>query len=330
LISTDGSSNYKITLDSEIVTSLDSENITSVDFKITLSVKQLSATLKSVRITKKNADLLVSIVEDGSFIIGNDTYRMDINDNSYFDNVKFIDIKYLDSLPLVKPIRMVRPVIADSHPISHAVTCLFLDWTESQLTLVGSDGHRLAVAEVKVNRENKLTNCLIQKPLVDVLLTFDDSNIDVYCDDENYIQFRQNNLILQVAKTHGKFPDYHNILNNPLIKKGYDVKLDVKTLIIINKLINDLIGKKAHLPVIKAEIVNNEFVLIHNDVRYAICDIDDPDCDIKFSINPFYLMSVLDGLDPYTTFRICSFNDKPDKIVIYGDQITYIVMLVNG
>jgi DNA polymerase III subunit beta len=123
-----------------------------------------------------------------------------------------INIK-ISQLEFKKLLKQVEFAMAQQD-IRYYLNGLLLEVNESQLNLVGTDGHRLSFTSTKLNQSYDKTDVILpRKTVVELIKLLDDSldevNIEISAGQVNFA-FNEVRLISKVID--GKFPDYHRVI----------------------------------------------------------------------------------------------------------------------
>jgi len=186
----------------------------------------------------------------------------------------------------------------------------------SNLTFVGTDGHRLATSSSIINKPiNEIPGVIIPKKTINELSkllseNYDEIEIDI---SSNKIVFYIDKLILISKLIDGNFPDYSRVIpkdnNNDLI-------IDRQNLLSAVDRVSTIANEKS--PSIKFKLLKNLVNLssINNENSTATEDIKASyeGNDIEIGFNSRYIMDILDNLEEQEV-KI-SFNDSSSPIII--------------
>jgi len=186
----------------------------------------------------------------------------------------------------------------------------------SNLTFVGTDGHRLAKSTSIINKSiNEIPGVIIPKKTINELsklLSDKNENIDIDIS-SNKIIFYIDKLVLISKLIDGNFPDY-----NRVIPKNNNHHLSINRLSLLSAVdrVSTIANEKS--PSIKFKLLNNLINLssINNENSTATEDIEakyDGD-EIEIGFNSRYIMDILDNLEA-NEIKI-SFNDNSSPIII--------------
>jgi DNA polymerase-3 subunit beta len=106
-----------------------------------------------------------------------------------------------------------------ANDVRYYLTGLLLEIGDGKISLVATDGHRMAVAQHKFESEQEASVIIPRKAVLELskmLTDEDDSNVKVTFD-ENHIQFELNEALVITSKLiDGQFPDWQTVLpTNP-------------------------------------------------------------------------------------------------------------------
>ncbi len=187
---------------------------------------------------------------------------------------------------------------------------------KSNLTFVGTDGHRLATSTTFINKSiNEVPGVIIPKKTINELtklLSEYTENIDIDIS-LNKIIFYIDKLILISKLIDGNFPDY-----NRVIPKNNNNHLTINRLSLLSAVdrVSTIANEKS--PSIKFKLLKNLINLssINNENSTATEDIEanyDGE-EIEIGFNSRYIMDILDNLEA-NEIKI-SFNDNSSPIMI--------------
>jgi DNA polymerase-3 subunit beta len=98
--------------------------------------------------------------------------------------------------------------------VRYYLTGLLLEIGDGKISLVATDGHRMAVAQHQFESEQEASVIIPRKAVMELskMLTDDDSNVKVTFD-ENHIRFELNEALVITSKLiDGQFPDWQGVL----------------------------------------------------------------------------------------------------------------------
>ena len=186
----------------------------------------------------------------------------------------------------------------------------------SNLTFVGTDGHRLATSTSLINKTiNEIPGVIIPKKTINELsklLSENTENIEIDIS-LNKIIFYIDKLILISKLIDGNFPDY-----NRVIPKNNNNHLTINRLNLLSAVdrVSTISNEKS--PSIKFKLLKNLVNLssINNENSTATEDIEASynGDDIEIGFNSRYIMDILDNLEE-NDVKI-SFNDNSSPIII--------------
>jgi len=186
----------------------------------------------------------------------------------------------------------------------------------SNLTFVGTDGHRLATSSSIINKPiNEIPGVIIPKKTINELSkllseNYDEIEIDI---SSNKIIFYIDKLILISKLIDGNFPDYSRVI--PKDNKN-DLIIDRQNLLSAVDRVSTIANEKS--PSIKFKLLKNLVNLssINNENSTATEDIKASyeGNDIEIGFNSRYIMDILDNLEEQEV-KI-SFNDSSSPIII--------------
>ena len=199
----------------------------------------------------------------------------------------------------------------------------------SNLTFVGTDGHRLATSSSKSNNyEVDIPGVIIPKKTIyelSKILADKSTNMDIDIS-SNKIIFYIDNLILISKLIDGNFPDY-----NRVIPKNNNNHLIVKRSILLSAVdrVSTIANEKS--PSIKFKLLENLINLstINNENSTATEDIEAKyeGKEINIGFNSKYIMDILENLEG-EEIKI-SFDDNSTPIIVKehsGSELTYVLM----
>jgi len=101
-----------------------------------------------------------------------------------------------------------------TNDVRYYLTGLLLEIGDGKISLVGTDGHRMAVAQHDFASEKTASVIIPRKAVLELskLLTDSEDNIKVSMDD-NHIRFEFSDSLVMISKLiDGKFPDWHTVI----------------------------------------------------------------------------------------------------------------------
>lgn len=199
----------------------------------------------------------------------------------------------------------------------------------SLLTLVGTDGHRLATSSsVSEKYKNEVPGVIIPKKTINELSRLlsdskDDLEIDI---SSNKIIFYIENLTLISKLIDGNFPDYTKVIpknnTNDLIINRIDLLSAVDRVSTIANEKSPSIKFKLLKNLLNLSTINNENSTATEDIQTNYDGIE-----IEIGFNSRYIMDILDNLTG-EEIKI-SFNDNSTPIIAqekYSSETIYVLM----
>ena len=199
----------------------------------------------------------------------------------------------------------------------------------SILTIVGTDGHRLATSSFNQNQiDSDIPGIIIPKKTINELsklLVDNDKDIEIQIS-SNKIIFYINKLILISKLIDGNFPDYSRVIPN-----NNNNILTINRLNLLSAVDRVSTIANENSPSIKFKLLKNLINLstINNENSTATEDIQAKyeGNEIEIGFNSKYIMDILDNLEG-EEIKI-SFNDNSTPIIAQeqtGSDITYVLM----
>ena len=190
------------------------------------------------------------------------------------------------------------------------------DQSKSNLTFVGTDGHRLALSSSVVNSSiDEIPGVIIPKKTINELSKLLSENTDSIEIDIslNKIIFYIDKLILISKLIDGNFPDYNRVIPK---NNSNNLVIDRQKLLLAVDRVSTIANEKS--PSIKFKLLKNLINLssINNENSTATEDIEanyEGD-EIEIGFNSKYIMEILDNLEE-KNIEI-SFNDNSSPIII--------------
>ena len=186
---------------------------------------------------------------------------------------------------------------------------------KSTITLVGTDGHRLATSNSSnINFSDEIPGVIIPKKTINELSKLlsensDDIEIDI---SSNKIIFYIGNLILISKLIDGNFPDYNRVIPN---NNNHHLIINRPNLLSAVDRVSTIANEKS--PAIKFKLLNNLINLstINNENSMATEDIQATyeGSEIEIGFNSKYIMDMLDNLEG-EEIKI-SFGDNSTPII---------------
>ena len=301
--------------------------------------------------TTLNAQMMFDIIKklpDTSEIefISNDGKLLTIRSNvSKFslsclprDEFPIIETKANDSKKIIVKSQIILDLINKTKfAISNEETRYFLNGLyfniiaeedKSNLTFVGTDGHRLATAGSMIQSSiDEIPGVIIPKKTINELsklLSENNDNIEIDIS-SNKIIFYIDKLILISKLIDGNFPDYNRVIPK---NNNNDLLIDRQNLLSAVDRVSTIANEKS--PSIKFKLLKNLINLssINNENSTATEDIEanyEGD-EIEIGFNARYIMDILDNLEA-KEIKI-SFNDNSSPIVIKEQINTHNVFVL--
>ena len=199
---------------------------------------------------------------------------------------------------------------------------------KSNLTFVGTDGHRLATSSSVIkNSIDEIPGVIIPKKTINELsklLSENNDNIEIDIS-SNKIIFYIDNLILISKLIDGNFPDYNRVIPK---NNNYDLLIDRQNLFSAVDRVRKIANEKS--PSIKFKLLKNLINLssINNENSTATEDIkaNYEGVEIEIGFNARYIMDILDNLESKEV--TISFNDNSSPILIKEKINTYNVFVL--
>jgi DNA polymerase III subunit beta len=187
---------------------------------------------------------------------------------------------------------------------------------KSNLTFVGTDGHRLATSSIVINNSiDEIPGVIIPKKTINELsklLSEKEDNVEIDIS-SNKIVFYIDKLILISKLIDGNFPDYNRVIPK---NNDNDLIIDRQSLLSAVDRVSTIANEKS--PSIKFKLLKNLVNLssINNENSTATEDIKSnyEGSEIEIGFNARYIMDILDNLEEKDV-KI-SFNDNSSPIII--------------
>ncbi len=206
---------------------------------------------------------------------------------------------------------------------------VFNEDTKTEVTLVGTDGHRLAKFSHQIDQKiDQISGVIIPKKTIyelSKLLSDLDEEIEIIIS-SNKIIFLINNLVFVSKLIDGSFPDYKRVIpteNNNIVEINRE-----KLLSAVDR-VSTIANEKS--PVIKFKLIKNILNLntINNENSTATEDLSlDYDGDeFEIGFNSKYIMDIVNNLED----EIISLNFKDESSPILAKEksnskLTYVLM----
>jgi len=198
---------------------------------------------------------------------------------------------------------------------------------EDNLTLVATDGRRLAKAKDKILSLIKTEYKAIvpTKTIQELSRSLgDEKEISVYFDN-NQIGFYFDGITIVSRLIEGEFPDYEQVIPS---EAGTVLKIDRETLLSAMKrtsLMTSHVSQKVRVDLFKNKIVLQGSSAELGEAKEEIA-IEKQDKEMSIAFNPGYLIDVLKNITSEEVLFELTETEKPTAIKVEGLDYIYVVM----
>lgn len=219
------STDFEITMHSEMNANIDNEGI------IIVNAKTLAELIK--RLPEGMLDIAL-IGNELNIECGSGIYKLPVTDRDDYVDIVGIDrdkMFTIESLPMINAIESTLFAVSKD-AVKIAITGILFEANGKELSLIGTDGHRLSVYTVKDIFEKPLSKSVIVPPkALGILknLISDRESFEIGFD-EKRIMFKIDDTEISAKLIEGTYPDYKRVIpsdNNKLLVLEKDILLDV-------------------------------------------------------------------------------------------------------
>ncbi len=219
------STDFEITMHSEMQANIDNEGITIVNAKTLAElIKRLPEGILDLKL--HNNELHIEC--------GTGIYKLPVTDKDDYVDIIGIDrdkMFTIESLPMVNAIENTLFAVSRD-AVKIAITGILFEANGKELSLIGTDGHRLSVYTVKDIFEKTLSKSVIVPPkALSILknLISDKESFEIGFD-EKRIMFKINDTEISAKLIEGTYPDYKRVIpsdNDKLLTVDKNTMLDI-------------------------------------------------------------------------------------------------------
>lgn len=215
-----------------------------------------------------------------------------------------------------------------TNDVRYYLTGLLLDISDNKITLVGTDGHRMAVAQHEFASEQEAKVIIPRKAVLELskLLLDNDSEVTVSFDD-NHIRFELNRGVILTSKLiDGEFPDWQNVLPNNPDKIFIAETRDLKQALSRASILSNEQYKGIRL-IIAPKVLNINAKNSYQEEANEVLEIEYDGEELEIGFNGIY---ILDALNVVSTKMVqFAFSDENSSCLITEedkDDCKFIVM----
>lgn len=182
------------------------------------------------------------------------------------------------------------------------ISGLLLEVEDGRSTMVGTDGHRLALISRPLLKSNApsegKTPYLLPKKILSELLKFmeDDDSVYSFSVKENHFAFIQGKQVIVSRAIDGKFPNYQQV-----IPSGNDVKVPVNKENLLHALKRVALLADEQSKMVRFEIRENSLTLVSDSTELGTATeevvVDYKGEEVLIGLNARYVMEILSVID---------------------------------
>lgn len=203
---------------------------TNIEMEMRIELTQVVQASEDTTITlpaRKLYDLLATLPEDSQLQfeisdhqvllkVGRSRYKLSALDATDFPLIDVSDAENSLSIPQATLASMIKQVefAMAQQDVRYYLNGMLIEMDADQLTLVATDGHRLAkVSTTLTNLSSNKTQIIVPRRTVNELLKALQDTGDVRLTlAKNYLMLSLNNINMTVKLIEGKFPDYQRVI----------------------------------------------------------------------------------------------------------------------
>lgn len=320
--------------------------LTTTDMEIELRASKKIQAQEEARFTifaKDLIDIIRKLTKETivQFVIEETKIYIKVNKNSFELNT--FDAKEFPSLPEVKDseiIHIKRLVLKElientafsmgNQDIRAYLNGLYFEVTKNNIVVVATDGHRLAIGEIKQENEltNKKTVILPRKAVLEltkILSKDENADIDIHLSD-NYFYLTNNNTTIISRLIDGNFPNYLQV-----IPTDYENTVVINRQSFLDNLQQAAIFADERTKGVKLTFKDNHInIFAHSERGQAKTkiDIDNFDKEIEITFNIHYLITILENLTSDDINMVIPGGESQSCLLnsIGDDTYQYVVM----
>lgn len=271
------------------------------NFKIAINAKTIQDSIKEIpeqplkfSINEETKEITVSYQNGQYNFMGHDAGDYP-TPPAITDNVKTLTLSTDDMLSGLS--RALFATAEDAiRPIMNGV---YFDFTGEKLTIVASDGHKLAMSEMN-NAQYTEQGAFIfpKKPasLIKNILPKEEKDVNMQVSEKNAV-IKTENFTMTCRLIEGHYPNYRSVIpqNNPN-------QINVNRNALLSALRRVLIFSNANSALVKLQIVSNRIEVSSQDIDFSMSAQESLICDyngmpISIGFKGTYLLELLNNLD---------------------------------
>ena len=320
------STNLDIGVEIKIPAKIEEEGVIVVSGSILNSFLNNLTTEKTIKLDAKEGNLIVSTPKTNTIIktFSNEEYPIipkvesdnifKIESNIFIDGIK--SVWYSSATSSIKP----------------ELSSVYINYNNSDLYFVATDGFRLAEKTVKLKKVVDLKNILIPiKNAIELVRILDgiEGEIDIVIE-QNQIAVSFENIYIVSRIVEGNFPDYKTIIPKDFVSEIIILKQDIINTFKISSVFTDSFNHTKFLihPEEKTlEIITKNNNVGENSVTIP-CTISGQELDINFNYK--YILDSLNSVNSDNIKLSFSGSNKPMVLKPVGDDnFLYLLMPMN-
>ncbi len=320
--------------------------LTTTDMEIELRASKKIQTKEEACFTifaKDLIDIVRKLTEETiiEFIIEETKIYIKVNNNSFELNT--FNTKDFPSLPKIKDseiIHIKRLILKElientafsmgNQDIRAYLNGLYFEVTKDNIIVVATDGHRLAIGEIKQENEltNKKTVILPRKAvleLIKILSKDENANVDIHLSD-NYFYLTSDSITIISRLIDGNFPNYLQV-----IPTDYENTVVINRQSFLDNLQQASIFADERTKGVKLAFKGNQINIFSHSERGQAktkIDIDNFNKEIEITFNIHYLISILENLTSDNVNMVIPNGENQSCLLssIGDDTYQYVVM----
>jgi len=315
--------------------------LTTTDMEIELRISKKIQTQEEARFTMFAKDLIdiirkltkTTIIE---FMIEETKIYIKVNNNLFELNT--FNAEEFPSLPKIKNSEIIhikrlslKELIENTafsmgnQDIRAYLNGLYFEVTKDNIVVVATDGHRLAIGEIKQENEltNKKTVILPRKAVLEltkILNKDENANVDIHLSD-NYFYLTSNNITIISRLIDGNFPNYLQV-----IPTNYENTVVVNRQNFLDNLQQASIFVDERTKGVKLTFKDNQINIFSHSERGQAktkIDIDNFDKEIEITFNIHYLISILENITADNINMVIPNRESQSCLLSSIDDNTY-------
>jgi len=320
--------------------------LTTTDMEIELRASKKIQAQEKTQFTifaKDLIDIIRKLTEEIiiEFMIEETKVYINVNNNSFelntFNAEEFPSLPEIKNSEIIHVKRLVLKQLIKNTAFSMGnqdirayLNGLYFEVTKNNIIVVATDGHRLAIGEIKQENEltNKKTVILPRKAVLELTRILDkdeNTNVDIHLSD-NYFYLTSNNITIISRLIDGNFPNYLQV-----IPTDYENTVIINRQNFLDNLQQASIFADERTKSVKLAFKDNQINIFSHSERGQAktkIDINNFDKEIEITFNIQYLISILENLTTDDVNMVIPNSENQSCLLssIDDDTYQYVVM----